>query len=721
MTRVESGPGIDVQTPPALPLPSRQVANESRSAIDILASIWRHRTLALGAFFVVLIAGFVVAWVKGAPKYEARAAIFVSPRFLANLQDDKEFDLQSNSQYREYVQQNVRTINRYDIVLEAIERLGPKRNLWVQPKESLSHAAQRLQGDLSIQPVPDTYQIVVSLNGNKPEVLADVVNSVVDTFLSKTKSDELYGADDRLKNLREDRTRLVASIEDKQKQRAQLAETLGVSTFSEGFPNPYDRLLVDDKTALADARRQQIEAESQMEALHGGAAANSLSSLDAYALELTNKDPGFVTLRSNLNQRRIAILSEMSGLKPDHPGRHAKERELAELEAEEQREYSLLMNSYRAMISEQRQAEVDKDRRMVAGLTREVNQQTSQASAFSHGYQQAMSLGLDIDRERKRLDSIDDRISFLSLESRAPGFVRLFAAARTPDVPIKGGHKKPVLLAGILALLAGILTPIGVDFLDPRIRRPADVQTALGFPVLGWLMEKEEAGASFEREQVMRLASRLSQENQVNGSQVFAFTSVRARNGTTTIVHETAAALVRSGVSCLMVEANAYRADPRYRSPNSRGLTVILRGLSDFASEIVPGSAEEVDRLPVGDVESFGSLPDLQNLVEVLKQAKSVYSMVLVDLPPILASVDSELIARSSDVICLVMEAGNVTKGEVRRAARALERIRPPAVAAILNRVRLEAGASFARAARDEFYKGSVDPRPLWASPWLWK
>ena len=704
----------------SLPQP-RKVVDESRGLTDFLASVQRHRGLALLSFLLLLAIGTVFAFIKGRPKYEASAVIFVSPRFVANLQDDKEFDLQSNSQYREYVQQNVRTINRFDIVQEALERLGPKRNTWMVPKESLLHAAERLQGALSIQPIPDTYQIVVSLDGDSPALLADVVNSVVDTFLSKTKSDELYGADERLKNLREDRTRLVASISEKQHQRAQMAEKLGVSTFSDGFPNAYDKLLVDSKTALADARRQQIQAESQVDALYASSKSDKLTPLDAYALELTNKDPGFVTLRSNLNQRRIALLSEISGLTPDHPGRHAKERELKELEEAEKREYSSLMNSFKRMIAEQKQSEVQKDSKIVFGLQREVNQQASQASGFSHGYQEAMSLGQDIERERKRLDSIDDRISFLALESRAPGFVRLFSSARTPDTPIKGGRKKYLLMAALVALLFSLLLPIGVDLLDPRIHRPGDVQLALGFPVLGWLMEKNEAGASFEREQILRLASRLSQESQVNQSRIFAFTSVRARNGTTTVVNETASALVRSGVSCLVIEANAYRADPRYRSPNSRGLTVVLRGLSELASEIVPGSNEEGDRLPVGDVDTFDTLPDLQNLVAVLTQAKDVYSMILVDLPPILASVDAELIARFSDVVCLVIEAKSVTKREVRRAARVLERIRPPAVAAVLNRVRIEGGNGFAQAARDEFYKGSTDPAPLWASPWLWK
>ena len=50
---------------------------------------------------VIAAAGLPFAWIKGKPLYYTEAVIFISPRFLKNLQDDKELEMQSNSQYRE--------------------------------------------------------------------------------------------------------------------------------------------------------------------------------------------------------------------------------------------------------------------------------------------------------------------------------------------------------------------------------------------------------------------------------------------------------------------------------------------------------------------------------------------------------------------------------------------------------------------------------------------
>jgi Mrp family chromosome partitioning ATPase len=270
------------------------------------------------------------------------------------------------------------------------------------------------------------------------------------------------------------------------------------------------------------------------------------------------------------------------------------------------------------------------------------------------------------------------------------------------------------------ALVFGLVLPVAIDILDPRIHGLRDMEGVLGFQPISWVMEKREAGPEFAREQILRLANRFSQEQQNHGSRIFAFTSVKARGGTSTLVTETARALSRLGVPALAVEANAYRADPRYRKPNARGLTVLLAGHQELRESVVTAEAELPDRIPVGEIGGEKNLPDIQNLIEVLRQAATMYEVVLVDLPPILVSVDAEYIARVADVAVLVIEAEVVTRGELRRAAASLERLKVSAVSAVLNRVRAEAGNGFARAALLEFQTGSTEPPPKWSQPWLW-
>jgi Mrp family chromosome partitioning ATPase len=701
-------------TPPALP------PRPAPSSIDLGASLRLHYKLSIVVALLILITGLPLAWTLGRPKYTTTAVIFVSPRFLANLEGGKEQDLQSNNQYREYVQQNVRTINRFDILMDALKRTGGQRSFRVRPKESLEHAAERLQGDLSVEAVPDTYQIAVSLEDTQKEGLAELVNAITDVYLERVKTEEFFASDDRIKTLTQDRGRLQQEIEEKQARRVAIAQELGIAGFGDNLGNPFDRQLEVTKEALSQARSARIQADAALAAVDGKQRPEGADALRAYAADLASKDPTLTSLLSHLSLRRAQVLASTIGLGPDHPGRRAAERDLADIDRQRQEAQDKLIQSFTDMLAEQRRAEAYKSTRVEQRLSAELARQTSQASWFAKNFQEGMQLGLEIERSRKRLDTIQERIDFLSLEKNAPGFVRLFTAARVPGQPSKGGRKKYGGMCLVLALLAAIALPLAVDLADPRVHSPRQVEATLGFGPISWLMEKRDAGTDFSREQTLRLANRLSQERQNNGSRIFAFTSVKAKGGTSTIVTETAQALARLGMPSLAVEANAYRADPRYRKPGARGLAVLLTGHHPLEEVIVPGDDDMPARIPVGEIGTERNLPDIQRLVEILRDAAAAYEVVLIDLPPILVSVDAEYIARAADVAVLVIEAESVTRAELRRAALSLERLRVSAVSAVLNRVRGAAAGGFARTALREFQTGSTPTGSKWLRPWLW-
>lgn len=708
----------------AEPEQAAQVANRPAVAgitrLDPARSLRRHKLLALLAMLLTLAAGLPLAWLKGAPKYMATAVIYVSPRFVANLQDGKEIDLQSDSQYHEYLQQSAHTVNRFDIVLAALKKTGAGQKMWVQNGEAIEHAAERLQRALDIKAIENTYQIAVSLEGSKPSGIAELVNSVVDTFLTTAKSEEFFDSAQRVKNLTEDRARLRIEADQLQARRLEIAQQLGVSSFSENFVNPYDSLQLETKEAVAGADKERVEAEAMLASLDDQQRPGGTNALRALGAAEALKDSSITTLNEKLNIRRTQLMALLTGLSPDHPGRRSAERELAEIEQERDRVLRKLIDSYSANLLIQKKADAYKAARVEQKLSGELAKQTSQASWFARNYQEGLQLGVEADSARKRIDTLQQRIDFLSLEKSAPGFVRLFSAARSPSEPASGGRKKLYLLVLVAALACGLLAPIGADLIDPRIQSLGDVERVLGFLPIAWFMEHREAGPDFAREQVLRLANRLAQEEQTTAARIFAFTSVKARGGTSTIVMETASALGRLGVPALAVEANAYRADPRYRDPHSRGLTVVLRGNRDLRDAVVPGSDDMPDYVPIGDISNEKNLPDIQNLSQILRDSTASYRAILVDLPPILVSVDAEFLARTADVVILVIESQAVNKDELARAASSLERLHVSAVSAVLNRVRLNGKDGAAESALHEFRFGSAAKPSGWLRRLLW-
>ena len=662
--------------------------------------------------------GLPLAWIKGEATYQATGIVFVSPRFLANLEAKEDFQLQSNEQYREYVGQNVRTIDRYDILADALHSLGPDVRYWQRPNESFDHAVNRLQSKLVVAEIPDTYQIAVSLKGTKADGLAEIVNAIVKTFLGKVRSEDFYGSDARSTSLLNERASILKQIQQNQDTRADIAAELGVSTFTEAFPNPFDKLLTDAEQALADGRRVRINADAQLAALDG---TRHPQALESYVLDQTMKDPALSSLEYAQNQRRTILLSSMNGLSSAHPGRKLAESELQTMDTDRTRQFQDLLHAYASSMRSQRQADARKAAEVEAKLNGAVTDQFSKASWFTKKYQQALTLGQDVERQRKRVDSISDRLDYFALETRAPGFVRLFSTARQPSLPVEGGHAKLFALLLAFAALSAASFPVLLDLLDPRVHWPGDMHRALGFAPMGWLMDKGEAGPEFAREQIFRLANRIGHEHEVNGSHIFAFTSVRSKAGTTTIVTELASALSRMGIPSLAVEANTYRSDPKYRKQNSRGLSVVLHGQSNIEAVVVSGDDQLPDRIPAGDIEHMENLPDLHKLIELLRGVTSLYPIILVDVPPLSISADAELIARSADVAVLVVEAENTTRQDIKRISAQLRRVSPKAVAAVLNRVQADAANGFAKEAKAEYVTGQPAASLPASLRWLWR
>lgn len=615
------------------------------SRLDPGASLIRHRRLAFVLFSLIALAGLPIAYFKGQPAYHTQAVVFISPRFIGNPQGGEEFQLQSNAQYREYVQRNVRTINRFDIVLEALKQLGDKgKRSWRRPREDDRSAAERLAGALTISAAPDTYQVIVGLDGDQPEGLAELVNTLVDVYIGVQKSEEFNGVESRVAALKQEMDSLGKEIADSEARRTQLARAMGVSTFTGNYVNPYDQRLAAAKQALAEARRRRIAAEAQAGAADP-ANAQHLSSTNAQLAERAEK-----------------------------------------------------------------------------ALEAEAARQESQAALFTRNYQEGLGLGQRIKQALKRQESAEQRRRFLDLETKAPGLVRVFAKAQPARRSAKGGPRKLALIFVLTGLVTAVLVPVAVDIADPRLFVPSDAGRALGFDPIGWLPERKEGGEEFTWELILRLAHRIDQERQVHGTRIWMFTSVKSGGGTTTLVNSLGKALSILGVPALSVEGNAYRADGRFaRNSAGPGLTALLRGRSSLSESIETADREMPDHIPVGELDGSGHLPDIHRLMEILGAAAESYALVLVDMPPVLDSVDSEYLARRSGCVVLVAEARRVTGPELKRAARALKRVEPKSVACVLNRVRDADGRGFAQEAKREFETGVGNPRPAWQQPWLWK
>ncbi|HKD68691.1 MAG TPA: hypothetical protein VKB84_17745 [Candidatus Binataceae bacterium] len=667
------------------------------------ASLRRHRWAAGATAAVMIMLGAMVAALKGTPTYMAEAAIRISPVFSKTLQEDVELRFNSNSDYREYVQQQVVDIDSYETAQAALARLGARRWLWQRRGETDRRAAERLMSALAVHPVPDTYLVTLSLEAQQRQGLADVVNAVAAAYLERQQSQELYGSDRRILLLQERRKDLESQIKDAAQRQAEIGQELGISTFEEKFINPYDKELVDANEALNVARRQRIDAEAKEAALESHVKRISDLQVESQAQEVLANDRALGDLRTELYRRKAAVFLQLRGLAPGHPGRAALMAELADIDRELSRMTAQALERIRAMLLQgrankakeelsQAQAQVEQTRRTEAGLAAQLETLRGQVAEFANRYNEALNLRSQSDRARKQIDEIDDRINFLTLETKAPGFVRLASAARAPDIPVKGGRTKLFLIFAIAGVGLGATLPVAIDYLDPRVLSAGELHRILEFPPLGVTLDDSERLTVRGRDLIRHIALAIARERRASGTRLFVLSGCHCGAGVSTLVLDLAREISALGVKAVAVEANVEHVDKRYRlSSSAPGLIEALAGSATLKEALVPPAGDLPERMPLGNAFDFHRVWKLNDLRGLFDRMAESCDLALIDAPPLLDSSESEMLIGLPAALILVVMAREYAP-VVRRAVRLLERLSPPVVGAVLSRMGHEAG-----------------------------
>ena len=673
-----------------------QTVNLPGIGIKPILSLKRHYRVSIILFFVVLVLGLPMVWIKGKSVYSAEAVFQVAPRYMKNLESDAEVELQSNSQYREFVNQLQNTVIRYDVLEHALAILD-KQGIHTQPPAlTRREYIERLQKRIVTLAVPDTYMVRVRLDGGADEkpTLHATVNAVMASFLETSKAEQIYGSAERYNVLKENEQKLRQEIAALDVKRAQLAERLGLTTFQEGVGNPYDALLAQLREKLTNAEIERKQAEATYKAFVDRREVPA--DLGRSLLEMRLGDLSLIGQRTETNKRIEELSQKIAGLSEKHPARAPAEAEIQELRdrlrgAEtdfDRKNY----NNYDARLS----ATLEQRRMVESGIRANVTEMESQASEYAQLFQSAMQLTRTIQENNERIQQIQKRVNYLETESNALGFVRLVTPALPAEMPMGVGKTKLLILLLGAAFGIALAAPVGLDMLDRRIRSVNDAEKLLGIPAAGWQIRREDLPTRlYSEEQSRRFAAALMRTRTRSGRNVYAFTSVKALGGTTSTLLDTARTLVHLGARVLVVEANGFTPFAGF-GPFQSGLSDLLIDEADPGQLVQTYTHDGVaiDVVGIGG-QASGGLQRLDRLRKAVEHWSQDYEYVLFDLPPVLVSADAEMLIEALGQVFLIVAAESVNRGEIGRAKRLLQKIDPEAVGLFVNQVPLFRGSGY--------------------------
>lgn len=664
----------DVDVPP-----SQQLKKLKR---DVLRSFRMHKMLALsvgGAIFLLLLA----FGIQRRPYYETSSLIYVQPA-KAKLITDATGGTYDPTRYDTYIQQQLQTIVRSDILADALKSLPP--GVYTLPGESEQSAITRLQKDLKVEREMGSYQLSITMGGGNPQAVAMIVNAVTNSYIKKGRVDELAQTTQQLDVLRSEQKRLLDEMNTSRQTQAKLSSSLGVADTSGDNGNPYDAQLEELRTQLSAARGQYAIAQAQIASISNRGPDSSLA-LKAAADELISNDTGLATLKQSIAARRSKLVSDMVGLTPKNPLYKQDEDELQRLDQSLQTMTNELRDRAGRQLLDKAKMEANRTADVVARLQSQLAQQTAIATGAAPRLQQAADVSAQITRLQAQLTEVDNAISALELENQSTGLVHMLLPAQVPLKPKPS--KKLIILAAALpmAFLFGLSASFLRLKLDPHVYIGDDVEQALGFPPMAVLPDSEEVEPKVLDEFLLRLVAGLDQAHTSSGARTYLFTAASVDVEIGDLLTRLAAKMDKLGYRTMVLKASSAMQRLAMNAEVQEDADDLE---TNWENRRLAEPKSEESRLARSG-ESRMARPRRESFVaESFERLKQNVDLLFIEAPPLRISTEAEFAARLSDITVVIAESSVTTRDDLSATMTVMQRLTVPGVATVLNDVRLE-------------------------------
>lgn len=631
--------------------------------MDIRRSLELHRRLAI-TVAVVGIALTISYFFRSWPVYEANCLVYVSPSPGKVLDGGAQPFAFDGASYQSYIQQQMVDVTREDVLVGALHKLDP--GSWQLSGESDQAAAERLSHIIEVNQ-NGSYQFTVGARAKNPELAAKLANAVTNSYVESTSREQKSGDAERVSILQAERDRVQKELTADRAEQEALNKELGVAGVGNYTPDFLDDDIGRTRAALVVARTNHDEAEAKFTAMDAGAGAAS-AAIDAQADEMAAADPGLTSMKTSLNQRRAAMLTQMANLTPSNPVYKQDAEELTKINAS----LDSMMKDLRVKAAGRIEESLRTDLERTSGVEDQLNGQLRQLVASAGGatakLQRSSDLAADITRLQARYATVDEQMHNIMLDQVAPGAVYLAAAAVPPLHTAKSSVVRNAFLLVLASILLGIMTAVMAHKMDQKLYVASDVEHILGFAPMAQWPEFAEVSDEVAEEYVLRLAAAIEFAYKQGALHSCMFTGAGPGTGTSTLATRMCDTLEAMGRPTVLVDASGSEAPaPRNgQAASSRG---------------------------------GRSLALLQQLAEEARLQEE--SFVITDTAPLAVSAETEYLARFVDCAIVVVESGVTTRAQLRATANTLQKLDVASVGFVINRVKMDkADANFRNSVR---------------------
>lgn len=647
--------------------------------------------------YIWLVAALVALSVGGAllytsrqtPIYEAVTSIQIEPRLPDLLGTGDIFNVAAAAgNSGEYYRQQKKVLMSYTLAKQTVEQNDlVSKMLSRNEQKLLSHDDQvdivtrRLQRMLMVRYPDQDRTFYISVRDPSAKFAAELANDHAQTYLNYAKGlltldtgeatsalqaefnaaeAKLRAAEEKIYKFQADNDMIAVTLEERQNLVAQ-----NILAFTQK---------INDQTAKVielNAKLGQMERESKQDVLSN-------------PIVLMGDNPSYETLRATYYTERTHLLELEKDLGPKNTDYLAQKQKVDELYKALQGEVSILVEGTSDL---QKAANVTNQ-----GLNVELEKYKTEAKALSP----KIVIYNELQRQRKDLEDqyniLRSRLAATQMTGNMSGIlsnVRPLDPALVPSVPAWPSMRLNVVIAGALALVAGIGIVFLLVFLDRSIKTTSDAIQSAGAPVLGIIpmLTESDLSKSDDRSRDMYVhehpTSRVAEccrslrtnimfSAADQRSKTIVVCSANPREGKTTSVIYLGTTMAQSGQRVLLIDTDMRR--PRLHAslglPRQPGLSNLILGDENYDALIKPTEVPNLFVLPCGPLPpNPAELVMTKRFETVLAELGERFDRIILDSPPIGAVTDAVVLSRRTDGVILVVRASKTMRDELKRSA----------------------------------------------------
>ncbi len=576
---------------------------------------------------------------------------------------------------------------------EHVNNLTPEEVVRLEPYEDAITANEE------VDTIEKTNLVTIKYHHSDPALAQKVANTLVDVFANNNLERLESGTKKSKEQLESQIATYDTLVKKERDDRIGYAKQYGLPLTPTENNVPIQREQTYNKQLL-DAENEYRKLKSEYEAAK---ASTDLSNPEV------QKNESVLKLRDKLTEleaQRAALLQTYTTEWPDVKKLDAQIKPLEQ-----------------ALEAAKRQILVSMESRYKAAEATEKS--LAQAYSQAHGVTAAqLDHELELAAMTQKLTSDEQYLNTLNQKERelkATGSdkgtnVSVVSYSRLPHEPTGPQRTRNILVALVLALLAGIGLAFLLDFLDDTVKSLDDVDRYIHLPTLALIpaarsdkrLRDGEAPApgastalamvedvrSHVAESYRHLRTSLLLSSAGQAPKTILVTSSQPSEGKTTTAINTAFMLAQTGAEVLIIDCDLRR--PRLHSnfniSNVRGLTNHLSGELPLDEVIQPFEKQpNLKLLPSGPIppnpaELLGS----EQMRQLLTTLGERFAHIIVDSPPAVSFTDASILSTFVDGVILVIHSGRSSRAVVRRAKQQLLDVGAHIFGIVLNNVKLD-------------------------------